>query len=367
MSNDTDIFAVLTSSSLLELHEALSYLANKDRTWRLSLDQIKKTSSNEWSVRISGWANENSFGNIWITGSNGEIADLKRKFPQIEVEGWYKDEYSSGPLYDGEKSYEDDLSEDEGNNSLVVEVGSLRRSQRGLRHAMDLFESALPKIFPSLELDYYSDSIPNDPSYPPLIYLSFSNSNNLSDEETVALVAERLKQLSAPQDFVIKVCDHYDNELARSQLGDIDSLNIGESDVSEFEKKLEEILAITPKIFSSEPSNLKSHEAKMTDEDGRTALHYIAENNQLDCVPVELLTAENIFKEDHSGETPASIAQKQSCINHLPQEFQDENFGRDLKRLEYISSLLENGRDDLVDHLLENFPNPLYSELKNNL
>lgn len=364
MSNDTDVFAVISSSSLLELHKALSYLANKDRTWRLSLDQIKKSSSNEWSVRISGWANENSFGNIWITGSSGEIADLKMKFPQIEVEGWYKDEYSSGPLYDGEKSYENDLSEDEGNNFLVITVGSLRRSQRGLRLAMDLFETALTKICPSLELDYYSDTIPDDPTYPPEIYLSFSNPNNLSEEEMVALVTERLKQICAPQDFVIKLCDHYDNELARSQLGDLDSVNICDSDVSEFENKLEELLAITPKVFSCEPGNLKSHEAKMTDEDGRTALHYIAENNQLDCVPIELLTAENIFKEDHSGETPASIAQKQSCINHLPQEFQEENFGRDLKRLEYISSLSENGRDDLVDHLLENFPNPLYSETK---
>jgi hypothetical protein len=364
MSNDTDVFAVISSSSLIELHKALSYLANKDRTWRLSLDQIKKSSSNEWSVRISGWANENSFGNIWITGSSGEIADLKMKFPQIEVEGWYKDEYSSGPLYDGEKSHEDDLSEDEGNNFLVITVGSLRRSQRGLRLALDLFETALTKICPSLELDYYSDSIPDDPTYPPEIYLSFSNPNNLSEEEMVALVTERLKQICAPQDFVIKVCDHYDNELARSQLGDIDSVNICDSDVSDFENKLEELLAITPKVFSCEPGNLKSHEAKMTDEEGRTALHYIAENNQLDCVPIELLTPENIFKEDHSGETPASIAQKQSCINHLPQECQEKNFGRDLKRLEYISSLSENGRDDLVDHLLENFPNPLYSETK---
>jgi len=43
---------------------------------------------------------------------------------------------------------------------------------------------------------------------------------------------------------------------------------------------------------------------------------------------------ENIFKEDYFGEIPASTAQKQLCVNHPPQEFQDENFGRDLKRLE---------------------------------
>ena len=91
MSNDTDVFVTLYSESLLDINAALAYLANKDRTWRFDLDQIKKESLGGYSARISGWANENSF-NYSITGEDGELGDLECKFPNIEIRGWYRDE-----------------------------------------------------------------------------------------------------------------------------------------------------------------------------------------------------------------------------------------------------------------------------------
>ena len=41
MSNDTDVYAILNSDSKTNLLAAVAYLGNKDRTWRLDVDEVR--------------------------------------------------------------------------------------------------------------------------------------------------------------------------------------------------------------------------------------------------------------------------------------------------------------------------------------
>jgi hypothetical protein len=56
----------------------------------------KKTMGEELSVTLSSWANENSLGNMWISGEAGELRFLQERFPDVNILASFKDEYGKG-------------------------------------------------------------------------------------------------------------------------------------------------------------------------------------------------------------------------------------------------------------------------------
>jgi len=79
--------------------------------WGFSLeDEINVSSSGRASVKATAWANQNALGNVWISGDNGELADLSSRFAFLRVEGTLSDEYGNNQeiFYEGESPGEDD-------------------------------------------------------------------------------------------------------------------------------------------------------------------------------------------------------------------------------------------------------------------
>jgi hypothetical protein len=56
----------------------------------------KKILGEELSVTLSSWANENSLGNMWISGEAGELRFLQERFPDVDISASFKDEYGKG-------------------------------------------------------------------------------------------------------------------------------------------------------------------------------------------------------------------------------------------------------------------------------
>ena len=69
-------------------------------TWGFEFWSIRKGDDGAYSVDVSSWANENSLGNIWISGEEGELKFLIDKFPGLAIEGEFDGEYGGG-LVDG--------------------------------------------------------------------------------------------------------------------------------------------------------------------------------------------------------------------------------------------------------------------------
>lgn len=120
MSNDTDFKLVFCCPTREQLEHVLWYLEFKKSRWSYwknrgaEVDELRarvgassKAAVVSWgftfndeinvsenglaSVTGKAWANENS-ANIRISGDNGEIADLRNRFPFLTVDGTYKDE-----------------------------------------------------------------------------------------------------------------------------------------------------------------------------------------------------------------------------------------------------------------------------------
>jgi hypothetical protein len=357
MSNDTDVFVTLYSESLLDINAALAYLANKDRTWRFDIDQVKKESLGGYSARISGWANENSF-NYSITGEDGELGDLECKFPNIEIHGWYRDEYSHGS-FQIEKSYENDNSESESEDSyyVAIETGSLRDVKSDLGDALWLFATGLARRCKILELG--STSIPDEKSSSPECSFSLAEKTNLSPNEILEQVLESMRWLKVPADFVIKIQDNYENDILIEKVFLKEATSVTNQPIEDFLVKIENFLSITPKVLAEAPADLEEFCLNNIDEDGNSALHFTAANGTMDQVPTHLLTIENLTRENHAGETPLSVAHQHNYAHQLPAQFKDRDLSKNYKRKLYIEKLLSEERDDLADYLIKNFPNPL--------
>ncbi len=123
MSNDTSFNLTLSCPSRHQLESVLWYLqfkkarwdywqaTGKDTdglcarvgtkspaavvSWGFSVEgDIDESPSGVASLTATAWANQN-LRNMWISGDNGEIADLRARFPCLTIEGTCKDEYGS--------------------------------------------------------------------------------------------------------------------------------------------------------------------------------------------------------------------------------------------------------------------------------
>lgn len=91
-------------------------------TWGFEFGKIQKT-GDSFSVEVTSWANENSFGNIWISGPEGELRFLMEKFPELEISGSFEGSYGRGFIDGSELGYESwsDESEDEEDGEVETE------------------------------------------------------------------------------------------------------------------------------------------------------------------------------------------------------------------------------------------------------
>lgn len=124
MSNDTDFKLKFSCPTLEQLEHVLAYLDFKIERWRSWQAREGLTSELEarvgaqsaatvvsWgfgiqseiqitprsgraSVMATAWANQNG-RNVYISGDDGEIADLRRRFSFLRIKGRYKDEYGT--------------------------------------------------------------------------------------------------------------------------------------------------------------------------------------------------------------------------------------------------------------------------------
>ena len=148
MSNDTTYQLEFRHESIDSMLEILNYLKTKKERWDKAVQEGKGASDlmeelglenrNEvasWgfdvtgvTVGLSAWANENVF-NVPISGDEGELADLQQKFPELEITGSYKDEYTYGSVYGSDKradgtrgdSDEPDEVENEGRGCIELD------------------------------------------------------------------------------------------------------------------------------------------------------------------------------------------------------------------------------------------------------
>jgi hypothetical protein len=131
MSNDISYHLVFTAPKKNLLLQVKRYLEDKKSRWenrgeKTAQDLLKesglekgaevvswgfifgkiKNNGDSFSVEVTSWANENALGNIWISGSEGELYFLLKKFPELEIGGSFKAEYGKGSVYGSELDYE---------------------------------------------------------------------------------------------------------------------------------------------------------------------------------------------------------------------------------------------------------------------
>jgi hypothetical protein len=121
VSNDTNFYLTFSCPNRQQLEHVLCYLEFKKARWEywkatgkdtdalcarvgtkspaavvswgFSVDgDIEESPSGMASVTATAWANQN-LRNVWISGDNGEIADLRQRFSFLTIDGTYKDEY----------------------------------------------------------------------------------------------------------------------------------------------------------------------------------------------------------------------------------------------------------------------------------
>jgi len=84
-----------TSSELLERVGAENVGAVV--SWGFDYGEVQLDDDGEASVDVTSWANQN-LGNVHISGARGELADLIKKFPFLDISGSYESEYDSGTI-----------------------------------------------------------------------------------------------------------------------------------------------------------------------------------------------------------------------------------------------------------------------------
>jgi hypothetical protein len=65
-------------------------------TWGFEFGSIRKQADGTYSADVSSWANENSLGNVWISGDKGELKFLLDRFPGLTIDGEFDGEEMSG-------------------------------------------------------------------------------------------------------------------------------------------------------------------------------------------------------------------------------------------------------------------------------
>lgn len=124
MSNDTEFSLRFCHRSRAYLERVRAYAEEKKARWDASEKKVGARRPNSvvsWGflfdaieadgdgfrLPASVFANQ-SFANVPITGDDGELADLLARFPELVIEGEFRDEYGRGTVFQTEQEYEDE-------------------------------------------------------------------------------------------------------------------------------------------------------------------------------------------------------------------------------------------------------------------
>lgn len=134
MSNDTNYSLIIRHAKRKYLEHVVQYLERKKARWNVAQEQGKSCDdimaelglscpsevvswgfqfgsierdpdSKGFMVTAESYANE-SMWNLTISGEEGELHDLLDKFPELDIEGTYSDDYGAGSVCGYEKIWE---------------------------------------------------------------------------------------------------------------------------------------------------------------------------------------------------------------------------------------------------------------------
>jgi hypothetical protein len=362
MSNDTTVYLLISSSDPLELGCALAYLRNKDKTWGLECEEVRFNEEYGYFFRVSGWANENAW-NYKITGDGGEIDDLQSRFPNLEMEGYYSDEYSAGELGGSEK-WGGDKDEDCPMFCLKLIFPSLSKANGWQGYS---FRDLGDYVFENLSLfSYDSGSCENPQNLKDPVTISFCcEENEVVKDDLWREVKVFLRRLHAPHDVIlVEECYYSASTLKKEELWGKDSKDSSRVKASEVMVFLDALAAdedSSPWDLMDNLDSLIENDLNYLDEKENNVIHCAAISGNLKSISKTFLTAEKLLEKNQDGLSSIDLAIQHGYQDQLPEGVQGPNFESLYSQSKVLKQLEENGYAGLVSRIHRNFPNPIFS------
>lgn len=98
-------------------------------TWGFEFGSIRKQADGTYSADVSSWANENSLGNIWISGDKGELKFLLDRFPGLTIAGEFDGDYGKG-LVDGYELIYREQEKDNSDENIDMRVKYVKKTNK---------------------------------------------------------------------------------------------------------------------------------------------------------------------------------------------------------------------------------------------
>lgn len=98
-------------------------------TWGFEFGSIRKQADGTYSADVSSWANENSLGNVWISGDKGELKFLLDRFPGLTIAGEFDGDYGKG-LVDGYELIYREQEEDNSDENIDMRVKYVKKTNK---------------------------------------------------------------------------------------------------------------------------------------------------------------------------------------------------------------------------------------------
>ncbi len=98
-------------------------------TWGFEFGSIRKQADGTYSADVSSWANENSLGNVWISGDKGELKFLLDRFPGLTIGGEFDGDYGKG-LVDGYELIYQEQEDDDSDENIDKRVKCVKKTNK---------------------------------------------------------------------------------------------------------------------------------------------------------------------------------------------------------------------------------------------
>ena len=362
MSNDTTVHLILYSSDYMELACSLAYLRNKDKTWGLECEEIKYNNFYGYFYRVYGWANENSW-NYKITGEGGEIDDLLRRFPNLEITSHYRDEYSAGELNLYQKDY-GDKEEDLPMFSFTLIFPSLGKAKGWQNKDGEVHKGcdSLGWFLLDRAIPFCCDgSVGFDGNQ---VKLELSCDVDDSPKEELWLeVIEFLKRLKAPKDTELQEhCYYHGHIFQEEKLWGEEAKNpslVSSREVLDFLNAVDQDQNRSPWEMLDNLGDFTEKDLGYLDEGGNNLFHCAALGGRFKEIPESELHAERMLVKNYEGRSVIDLLTESGKTEELPESMRVNNFEELYRQSENVQKLISNGYQSVVEEILKNFPNPL--------
>ena len=98
MSNDTN-YKIRIRGDVAVLDSVLKYLHIKHQRWEKWQSRNSKLTGAKRKAALDKAMKADGLGNVWISGAEGELACLLKKYPDIKIAAKFDDDYGRGKLY----------------------------------------------------------------------------------------------------------------------------------------------------------------------------------------------------------------------------------------------------------------------------